>query len=197
MRDWAAVTDGELMLILANKPERSSDVDRQSACTELYRRYRGAMERFAGSILKNRTVGTKLEPVDIVQEIFAHLLRPKVAGKYSASYPLLPWLLTVLSRKATDGLRKERRHQVTVSDEAAVEDHRVGLDEARVLNRDTVEVLLKGLSDDEKKFVKLYFMEDRKAEEVADRLGWELTAAYREAFRLKHLLKKRLNRLGS
>ncbi len=180
------------MAILAAEPSPANAGEKQMACAELYGRYAAAMQAAAAHRLRT-TPGTKVEPIDVVHEVWAHLLRPEIARQFRRSEPLWPWLKTVLHNRLHDMLRKEAPHRIPV-DEGGMADVRGPAPEAGVVARDAVAALTDGLTGEQMDLLRLYFVEDLKATDVAERLQWDVGRVYREAHRIKHLLRQKNRR---
>jgi RNA polymerase sigma factor (sigma-70 family) len=190
--DWQAIEDGALIGKLSGGP--ASAEEKQQACAEIYRRYAPVMLRFARTALQSAP-GTRVEPIDVVQETFAHLLRPEVAQRFLPSRPLWPWLRKVVLRKAIDLRRKEYRHR-TPGNDRLMADLPARPAEPRLLDRDAVEALLRDLPPWQQTLCRLYYLEERDTEEVASSLGWDVPRVYREAHKLKALLRSRCLGVG-
>ena len=162
------------------------------ACDALWRRHSERMLRCAAAELREQN-GKKLQPLDVVQEVFACLLRPETAGRFRRERALLPWLKRVVRNRARDMLRKERRHGERLK--------KLGARAARALvsrddpgAREALESTLEGLAEAEQTLFRQRFLENKSPKEVAAELGRPVTWVYACLHRLRAKMRARRDR---
>lgn len=112
-QDRPSRSDRELMEVLSDPVATAAE--KKEACRELFERHCEEMFRWAALELRGQE-GTKIQEVDVVQEVFGKLLQTSAAGTFLPEFALRPWLYRVVQNMARDMLRRERRQPAAVED---------------------------------------------------------------------------------
>lgn len=138
---------------------RSGD---QSAMTEVYRRYAGAVTTVARSGLWSDDL-----VADAVQQTFVKAWTAR--ADFDPTRPFAPWLYAIARRTTIDLVRRERRRQGTPPTEAEL----IVLPDDLVDVWETFEVriALDSLPPDEREVLRLHYFEGRTHAEIASLLG--------------------------
>jgi len=164
--------------------------DKRAACEELWRRYHKEMLAWAISELRDRPV-TTVQATDVVQEVFSKLLHATVARNFLGDRPLRPWLIRVLRNQARDLLRQERRQPAGVEEQRLVECPAKEPGEPGSFLPE-LEALLHLLTEEERRLVQLFYLQESSASEVGAATGQDVQAIYRQLHRIRGKLRSLL-----
>jgi RNA polymerase sigma factor (sigma-70 family) len=180
----ASWTDAQMMTVLAN-PEAANG-SRQHACTLLVERYYQVMLERALAILPQRLRDLA---EDVAQEVTALFVGSAKATHFDTDRPLEPWLLRVVANKARDLVRQETRHCLL----GDVNLYLASADDLskEVSDRDQVDVLFLQLTTQEQTLARLFYLEERAADDVAHQLGCRPKEVYKDLHRVRGKLRKR------
>jgi RNA polymerase sigma factor (sigma-70 family) len=179
----ATWTDAQMMTVLAN-PD-AADVSRRHACRLLVERYY--------QVMLQRALAELPEPLrdlaeDVAQEVTALVVWGAKASRFDPQRPLVPWLLRVVANKTRDLVRQETRYRLLGDAEACVPSHDDLSKE--VCDRDQIAVLFHRLTDEERQLARLFYLEERAADDVAQYLGRRLGEVYKELHRVRSKLRR-------
>jgi len=171
--------DGELIRRIRESPDPAS---KNAALTELLSRHHPAMLRTATALLAERS-GHSLQPEDVVQQAIAEVLLEKL-HLFDTTRPFPPWLVVVVRNVGRDLLRDEHPHaQLGEQAPAAAEED----DLASI--HEQVEQLLATVSEAERRLLRLFYLEELSAQEVAGHLGVGAQQVYRKLHRIRLRLR--------
>jgi len=164
--------------------------DKRAACEELWRRYHKEMLSWAISELRGQRI-TSVQAGDVVQEVFAKLLHAAVARNFLGDRPLRPWLIRVLRNQTRDLLRQEYRQPPGVE-----EQHLAACPSRESAEPDSslqeLDALLHLLTEEERRLVQLFYLQENSASEVGAATGQDVQAVYRQLARIREKLRSLL-----
>jgi RNA polymerase sigma factor (sigma-70 family) len=158
-RQLAHLSDEALVLMAARSEE--------SALAELYDRYGRAAYGLALRVLRDPALAE-----DAVQEAFLALWR--TAAKFVPERSKAStWILTLVHRRAVDGVRREQRRRADSLDVAPEPASVGGVDEDAWLRlqRERVQEALRSLPDSQREALELAYYGGFSQSELAERLG--------------------------
>ncbi len=162
----------------------------------------------------DRAILAKLEPEDILQQVYLEVFRQIDRFEYRGPDSFLNWVLTILENKLIDARRalhcqaRDVDREVPAQAGGGTESYWDLLDQlyadsatpSRAVRREeAVGALLAciaRLSDSHQKVIRLRFLEGRSLDEVADRLGKTRGAVVALTRRALEALRASMDRLG-
>jgi len=167
----------------------SGDAARMAASESLVGRYLEAMCSWAEQELHNVHCHC-LNALDVVHQVVAGLMAGRVLRRFNPAQPLQPWLHRVVSNKARDLARRERRHHACRLEGLAVASRQPSPVVMCILHEQFVAVLAQ-LSDEEQAVCCAFYLEGLSARDVAEQHGKTVDQVYRQLFQVRARLRRR------
>jgi len=177
------------LLIATLRNPDSADMDRTAASESLLRRYLEMMCTWAEQELHNLHCQC-LNALDVVHQVVAGLLAGRVLERFDPDQPLPPWLHRVVSNKARDLARQERRHQAVRLEGLSLACRQPSPVAACMLHEQMGAVLAQ-LSDEEQAVCCDFYLEGLSARDVAEQHGKTVNQVYRQLFQVRARLRRR------
>jgi RNA polymerase sigma factor (sigma-70 family) len=168
-----------MRILAAASPESA----RKQAGDALVERYFKAMLACAAWQLRARK-NKGLEAFDVVQEVFARLLVPRIAAQFDAARPLKPWLLELVRNQARNLIREERKQQKR-AESGRLSPAAGRSPQEQFMVEDEVRVIIGQLTSDEAEICRLFYLDRLTAQQVAERLGRPVAWVYRNLHKVR------------
>ncbi len=158
----------------------------KAAFEKLYNQYNKLVYNIAFSIVKNRQ-----DTEDIVQIVFTKIYsidKSKLPSKNEAS-----WLYSTTKNETINFLKK-KNNNINLEDIYEIEDNNNEI--ARIIDKDSYNKLISGISDKEKEIISLKVLADLSFEEIAKILKTPTGTVKWRYYKAVHTLKILLSNLG-
>jgi RNA polymerase sigma factor (sigma-70 family) len=178
----------ELLIETLLDPD-STDEAKTAASESLVCRYLETMSAWAEQELHNLHCHC-LNALDVVHQVVAGLMDGQVLRRFNRRLPLEPWLHRVVSNKARDLARQERRHQACRLEGQAVACPQRSPVAICIMHEEYSAVLAQ-LSDEEQAVCCDFYQEGLSARDVAEQHGKTVDEVYRQLYQVRARLRRR------